>query len=86
MRAVTKKDLVNIICMWHVTKRLGTTMAGGGESALRAIIAPSMLSCDFSRLKDESERMITAGADWLHMDVMVSILLDTDIISMFADD
>lgn len=33
-------------------------------------IAPSMLSCDFSRMGEEAKRMETAGADCLHLDVM----------------
>jgi ribulose-phosphate 3-epimerase len=33
-------------------------------------IAPSLLSGDFARLADECARMKTAGADWLHVDVM----------------
>ncbi|XP_065878467.1 ribulose-phosphate 3-epimerase, cytoplasmic isoform isoform X3 [Euphorbia lathyris] len=35
-----------------------------------AKIAPSMLSSDFSNLASEAERMLSCGADWLHMDIM----------------
>lgn len=44
-------------------------------SAPKAIVAPSMLSCDFSFLANEANRMCKCGADWLHMDVMVRRLL-----------
>jgi ribulose-phosphate 3-epimerase len=33
-------------------------------------IAPSILSADFSRLRDEIQAVERAGADWLHVDVM----------------
>ena len=33
-------------------------------------IAPSMLACDFANLGKEAAAMQTAGADWLHLDVM----------------
>jgi len=33
-------------------------------------IAPSLLSADFSRLRDEIQRIETAGADLLHLDIM----------------
>ena len=34
------------------------------------LIAPSLLSCDFSKMGVEIERMDKAGADWMHLDVM----------------
>jgi ribulose-phosphate 3-epimerase len=33
-------------------------------------IAPSILSADFARLGDEVRKVIDAGADWIHFDVM----------------
>jgi ribulose-phosphate 3-epimerase len=34
------------------------------------LIAPSILSADFARLKEEIEAVEAAGADWVHADVM----------------
>lgn len=34
------------------------------------MIAPSILSADFSRLAEEIEAITQAGADWVHIDVM----------------
>ena len=34
------------------------------------LIAPSLLSCDLSRIGDEIRAVEQAGADWIHVDVM----------------
>jgi len=34
------------------------------------LIAPSILSADFSKLGDEIRAVENAGADWIHVDVM----------------
>ena len=34
------------------------------------LVAPSILSADFSRLGEEVEAVTRAGADWIHVDVM----------------
>ena len=34
------------------------------------MIAPSILSADFSKLGEDVERLDKAGADWIHIDVM----------------
>jgi ribulose-phosphate 3-epimerase len=40
----------------------------GGTQSI--IIAPSILSADFARLGEEVRTVDTAGADWIHVDVM----------------
>ena len=34
------------------------------------LVAPSILSADFSRLGEEVEAIVRAGCDWIHVDVM----------------
>ncbi|KAL3148297.1 hypothetical protein ABBQ38_013763 [Trebouxia sp. C0009 RCD-2024] len=47
---------------------LPTREAGRDRPA--TIISPSILSADFAKLAEESEKVISLGADWLHVDVM----------------
>lgn len=40
------------------------------QSSPRITIAPSLLAADFGRLREEVAAIESAGADWLHLDVM----------------
>ena len=41
------------------------------DHAPRCRIGASMLACDLSRLAVEAEKVLDAGVDYLHLDVMV---------------
>ncbi len=40
------------------------------QSSKSRVIVASILSADFSRLGEEVQAMNTAGADWIHVDMM----------------
>tara|TARA_R110002012_G_scaffold7936_4_gene36899 strand:- start:20666 stop:21427 length:762 start_codon:yes stop_codon:yes gene_type:complete len=56
-------------------QRAGAIRHGRSQSEEHAVskpilIAPSILSADFSRLGEDIEGVMRAGADWVHLDVM----------------
>ena len=50
--------------------RNGKSLREDRMSERNALIAPSILSADFSRLGADCEALEEAGADWIHVDVM----------------
>ena len=54
---------VHLLYVWRITKPMAQKKDG-------VIIAPSILSADFSRLGEETKAVEQAGADWIHVDVM----------------
>ena len=54
----------------YAAGRGGVTLLTGKESTVMLKIAPSILAADFADLGREIRSVETAGADWLHVDVM----------------
>ena len=48
----------------------GKTANGQTTIEHKPLIAPSILASDFGRLADEVQAVASAGADWIHVDVM----------------
>lgn len=42
---------------------------------MNTIVAPSLLSCDFSRIAEEAEFLNQSEADWFHLDVMDGVFV-----------
>src|SRR5579862_8585041 len=64
-----------VVPLWFKTKNGGTmaidvTIKELKSGKKKTLIAPSVLSADFTKLQEELHAIEEAGADWLHVDVM----------------
>ena len=55
-----------------------------GRDRPTTVIAPSILSADFANLAEECKKVTDLGADWLHVDIMVSAWHKVRHVAMLA--
>ena len=66
-----KLSNINIIKYKSTIETMSTFVSDNVYHNMPALIGPSLLASDLSNLVGESSKVIDAGADYLHLDVMV---------------
>ncbi|KAI7844200.1 hypothetical protein COHA_002334 [Chlorella ohadii] len=49
--------------------------AGGAAEELHSIVSPSILSADFANLARDVDRVVKAGAEWVHVDIFDGVFV-----------
>jgi len=57
----SQQTIVRTASLCYQTTTTTTIM----KSALKTLIAPSLLSCDLARIAEDANNMLELGADWL---------------------